>query len=173
MNSNADPFDFTFVCPTEILTFSKEHAKWKELNTQVLGVSCDSHHVHLAWTRTSRAEGGLGEGVSFPLVADITKEISRSYQVLTTDPTVGYFGAPLRAVFVIDPTGTIRSVTVNDEQVGRSIDEVIRTVEGFQYADANKGQGCPANWKPGKKTIKADPFGGSSEYFSSSDYINN
>jgi len=94
--------------------------------------------------------------VNFPLVADITKEISRSYGVLTEDKSVGYFGAPLRAVFVIDPSGMIRSVTVNDEQVGRSIDEVLRVVEGFQYSETHAGEGCPANWRPGKRTIKTD-----------------
>lgn len=123
---------------------------------QVLGVSCDSHHVHLAWTRTAREDGGLGDQVEFPLVADITKDISRAYGVLTMDPSVGYFGAPLRAVFVIDPKGVIRSVTVNDEQVGRSIDEVMRVVDGFQYAESHAGEGCPANWQPGSQTIKAN-----------------
>jgi peroxiredoxin (alkyl hydroperoxide reductase subunit C) len=145
-----------FVCPTEIMSFSEKAKEFEKKGVQVVGVSCDSHHVHLAWTRTPRADGGLGNQVGFPLVADISKEISRSYGVLTMDPSVGYFGAPLRAVFVIDPKGIIRSVTVNDEQVGRSTDEIMRVVEGFQYADSHAGEGCPANWKPGSATIKAD-----------------
>jgi alkyl hydroperoxide reductase subunit AhpC len=123
---------------------------------QVLGVSCDSHHVHLAWTRTPQEDGGLGRAVEFPLVADIQKTIATSYGVLTTDETVGYVGAPLRATFIIDPSGTVRSLAVNDEQVGRNIDEVMRLVEGFQYADSHAGEGCPANWQPGKQTIQAD-----------------
>eukprot|EP00306_Pavlova_sp_CCMP459_P011723 CAMPEP_0185193000 /NCGR_PEP_ID=MMETSP1140-20130426/20246_1 /TAXON_ID=298111 /ORGANISM="Pavlova sp., Strain CCMP459" /LENGTH=227 /DNA_ID=CAMNT_0027759765 /DNA_START=25 /DNA_END=708 /DNA_ORIENTATION=- len=158
------PFDFTFVCPTEIMAFSDKVKEFDKMGVQVLGVSCDSHHVHLAWTRTPREDGGLGNAVEFPLVADITKDISRDYGVLTMDPEVGYFGAPLRAVYIIDPTGTIRSVTVNDEQVGRSIDEVIRVVQGFQYAETHGGEGCPANWHPGSKTIKADPDA-SKEFF--------
>lgn len=146
------------------MSFSSKVKEFAKKNVQVLGVSCDSHHVHLAWTKIAREEGGLGNQVEFPLVADITKEISRAYGVLTMDPSVGYFGAPLRAVFVIDPKGIIRSVTVNDEQVGRSIDEVMRVVDGFQYAEAHAGEGCPANWQPGAKTIKADAVG-SKEFF--------
>lgn len=158
------PFDFTFVCPTEIMSFSEKAKEFEKKGVQVLGVSCDSHHVHLAWTRTPRAEGGLGNAVEFPLIADITKEISRAYGVLTTDTSVGYVGAPLRGVFIIDPKGTIRSVTVNDEQVGRSIDEIMRVVDGFQYAESHAGEGCPANWKLGAQTIKAD-HDGSKEFF--------
>ena len=153
------PFDFTFVCPTEIISFSERAAEWEEMGVQVLGMSTDSHHVHLAWTRTPRADGGLGQEVTFPLVADINKDISKSYGVLTMDPTVGYFGAPLRAVYVIDPNGIIRSVTINDEQVGRSIDEVVRTVQAFKHSEANPGHGCPSNWKPGAATIEANPAG--------------
>ena len=97
--------------------------------------------------------------MQFPLVADITKEISAAYGILTDDPAQGYHAAPLRASFIIDPSGTIRSITVNDEQVGRNIDEVMRLVEGFQYADSHDGEGCPANWQPGKKTIEANPDG--------------
>jgi len=146
------------------MSFSSKAQEFAKKGVQVVGVSCDSHHVHLAWTRTAREDGGLGNQVAFPLVADITKEISRAYGVLTMDPSVGYFGAPLRAVFVIDPKGIIRSVTVNDEQVGRSIDEVMRVVDGFQYAEAHAGEGCPADWQPGAKTIKASADA-SKEYF--------
>lgn len=153
------PFDFTFVCPTEILTFSEKAAEFEAKGVQVLGASADSHHVHLAWTKTPQEDGGLGTAVNFPLVADITKEISTDYGILTNDPTMGYHAAPLRATFIIDPSGTIRSITVNDEQVGRNIDETVRLVEGFQYADSHAGEGCPANWKPGKDTIEANPKG--------------
>ena len=156
------PFDFTFVCPTEILTLS-ERAKEME-GVQVLGISTDSHHVHLAWTRTPQEDGGLGSGVSFPLIADTTKSISRDYGVLTMDATVDYVGAPLRGIFIIDPSNTVRSMTVNDEQVGRNIDEVVRVVKAFQHSDKNPGVGCPANWAPGKETIKANPWE-SKEYF--------
>ena len=158
------PFDFTFVCPTEIMSFSEKAEEMRQKGVQVLGVSCDSQHAHLAWVRTPRADGGLGNEVEFPLVADNNKDISNDYGVLTKDPTVGWYGAPLRAVYIIDPNGLIRSVTVNDEQVGRSVDEVFRVVQAFQYTEAHAGEGCPANWKPGKKTIKADPAG-SKEFF--------
>ena len=152
------PFDFTFVCPTEILTLSEKAKELKAEGVEVLGISCVSHHVQLAWTRTPLEVGGLGSAVSFNLVAVVTLEISRAYGVLTTDPSVDYVGAPLRGVFIIDPTGTIRSITVNDEQVGRNIEEIVRVVRAFQHSDKNPGVGCPANWAPGKETIKANPW---------------
>ena len=148
------PFDFTFVCPTEILTLSEKAKELKSEGVEVLGISCDSHHVHLAWTRTPQEDGGLGSAVNFPLVADTTKEISREYGVLTTDPTVDYVGAPLRGIFVIDPKGTIRSVTVNDEQVGRNIDEVVRVVRAFQHMSVIPAGDAPPEVE---ETIKAKP----------------
>ena len=160
------PFDFTFVCPTEILSFSQKTEDFAALNTQVLGLSCDSHHVHLAWTKTKLEDGGLGSQVNYPLVADITKDVSEAYGVLTADKSVGYYAAPMRAAYIIDPSGTIRSVTVNDEAVGRNVDEILRVVEAFQYADSHEGEGCPAGWTKGDATIKADPKG-SREYFES------
>lgn len=153
------PFDFTFICPTEILTFSKLTKEFAEKNTQILGVSADSHHVHMAWSKTKREDGGLGEEVEYPLVADTTSEISIKYGVLTNDTSVGYHGAPLRATFIIDPTGTIRYMNVFDEQVGRNIDEVMRAIDAFQYAETHAGEGCPANWEKGKSTIKTDHDG--------------
>jgi len=158
------PFDFTFVCPTEILSYSNKAAEFESKNTQVLGVSCDSHHVHLAWTRTPQEDGGLGKSVNYPLVADVTKELTKSYGVLTNDTSVGYNGVPLRATFIIDPSGTVRSLSVNDEQVGRNIEETMRLLDGFQYADSHPGEGCPANWQSGKKTIQASPDG-SKDFF--------
>lgn len=114
----------------------------------------DSHFSHLAWRKTQRKEGGLGE-IDIPLVSDITKEISDAYGVLVKNSEDGLYGASLRGLIIIDGNRVIRSVTINDEQVGRSVDETYRLVQAFQYADKN-GVVCPANWKPGSKTIIPD-----------------
>uniref|UniRef100_A0A7S4LLZ3 thioredoxin-dependent peroxiredoxin n=1 Tax=Eutreptiella gymnastica TaxID=73025 RepID=A0A7S4LLZ3_9EUGL len=151
------PFDFTFVCPTEIVSFSESVSKFKALGASVVGVSTDSHHTHLAWIRTPRENGGLG-GVDIPLVADISKQISRDYGVLVDDPEDGMYGAALRGLFIIDPKGIVRSVQINDDHVGRSVDETLRLIKAFQFADKN-GKVCPANWQPGDDAMEADPEG--------------
>ncbi|NCN09081.1 MAG: peroxiredoxin [Leptospira sp.] len=150
------PLDFTFVCPTEIIEYDTKLDDFKKLGAEVLGVSIDSEYSHLAWKKTSRKEGGIGD-VKYPLVADVTKEISKSFGVLLDT------GVALRGTFIIDPAGVIRQATVNDLPVGRNIDEAIRLIKAFQFADKH-GEVCPANWDEGKKTMKADPKG-SKEYF--------
>jgi alkyl hydroperoxide reductase subunit AhpC len=150
------PLDFTFVCPTEIIEYDTKLDEFKKLGAEVLGVSIDSEYSHLAWKKTSRKEGGIGD-VKYPLVADVTKEISKSFGVLLDT------GVALRGTFIIDPAGVIRQATINDLPVGRNIDEAIRLIKAFQFADKH-GEVCPANWDEGKKTMKADPKG-SKEYF--------
>lgn len=157
------PFDYTFVCPTEIISYSSHDAAFKEINTQVLAISTDSHHTHLAWTRTAREDGGVGK-LEIPLVADVSKKISASYGVLVDDEDDDMFGAALRGLFIIDPSGTIRQMQINDDAVGRSVDETLRLIRAFQYADSHVGEACPASWTPGADTIKANPDG-SKEYF--------
>ena len=135
------PFDFTFVCPTEILSFSEHADDFRSINTEVIGVSTDSHHTHLAWIRTPRESGGLGR-VNFPLVADTSKTISRNFGVLVEDENDEMFGAALRGLFLIDPTGKVRVTQVNDDAVGRNVEETLRLVKAFQYADEH-GEVCP------------------------------
>ena len=101
-----------------------------------------------------RRFGGLGS-LNFPLFADISKDMSRNYGVLVEDVDDDMYGASLRGVFIIDDKGTIRHVSVNDDHVGRNVDEVLRTIEAFQYADVH-GEVCPANWRKGSRTIKPD-----------------
>jgi len=149
------PFDFTFVCPTELVAFSEASQDFEKINTKIAAVSTDSQFTHLAWTRTPRADGGLGK-LRIPLIADVSKDISAAYGVLVVDPEDPLFGAALRGIFIIDPKGTVRSVQVNDENVGRSVSEVLRLVKAFQYADSH-GEGCPANWQPGDEAVKPDP----------------
>jgi alkyl hydroperoxide reductase subunit AhpC len=151
------PLDFTFVCPTEIIEYDAKLDEFKKIGAEVIGVSVDSAFSHLAWKRTPKKEGGIGD-VKYPLVADITKQISRDFGVLTEG------GVALRGTFIIDPKGTIRQATVNDLPVGRNIDEAIRLVKAFQFTDKH-GEVCPANWSEGKKTMKPDTEK-SKEYFS-------
>lgn len=148
------PFDFTYVCPTELIAFSDAMDQFREINAEVIGISTDSHFTHLAWIKTPRSQGGVGK-LNFPLIADISKKISKSYGVLVEDETDELFGAALRGLFVVDDKGTLRSYTINDAHVGRSVDETLRLVKAFQYADKH-GEVCPANWKPGEGTIKPD-----------------
>ncbi|EQC38582.1 peroxiredoxin (alkyl hydroperoxide reductase subunit C) [Saprolegnia diclina VS20] len=149
------PFDFTFVCPTEIVSFSDSIKSFRSINAEVLAISTDSHHTHLAWIKTPREKGGLGK-MNIPILADISKRISSDYGVLVTDEDDEMFGAALRGLFIIDPKGVVRSIQINDDQVGRSVDETLRILKAFSYADSHPGEVCPANWTPGSKTIKAD-----------------
>eukprot|EP00877_Chromochloris_zofingiensis_P012603 jgi/Chrzof1/7597/Cz02g29190.t1 len=155
------PLDFTFVCPTEITAFSDRYDEFKEINCEVVGASVDSHFTHLAWNNTPRIKGGLG-GIRYPLLSDLTKSIARDYDVLIEDGPDA--GVALRGLFIVAPDGTLRQKTVNDLPVGRSVDETLRLVKAFQFTDEH-GEVCPANWKPGAATMKADPKD-SQEYFS-------
>uniref|UniRef100_A0A182QA86 thioredoxin-dependent peroxiredoxin n=1 Tax=Anopheles farauti TaxID=69004 RepID=A0A182QA86_9DIPT len=153
------PLDFTFVCPTEIIAFSDRIAEFRQLNAEVVGVSVDSHFSHLAWVNTPRKAGGLGK-LEYPLLADITKKISADYGVLLPDA-----GISLRGLFIIDPAGVVRQITINDLPVGRSVDETLRLIKAFQFVEKH-GEVCPANWEPEKNaaTIKPNPKD-SREYF--------
>eukprot|EP01039_Chlorochromonas_danica_P003783 gene3783-4133_t len=159
------PFDYTFVCPTEIISFSEKNADFLAINTQVYAISTDSHHTHLAWTRTARKDGGVGK-LEIPLVADTSKRISKNYGVLVEDENDEMFGAALRGLFIIDPSGKIRSMQINDDAVGRSVEETLRLLKAFQWADSHVGEACPASWTPGSDTIKTNPYE-SKEYFRS------
>eukprot|EP01039_Chlorochromonas_danica_P002059 gene2059-2247_t len=143
------PLDFTFVCPTEIIAFGDRADEFAKLNTQVIAASCDSLFTHLAWVNTPRTEGGLGD-MKIPIVADFNKTVANQYGVLLPD------GVPLRALFIIDPNGDLRQMTVNDLPVGRNVDEIIRLIKAFQFVEVH-GEVCPANWQPGDLTMKADP----------------
>ena len=138
------PFDFTYVCPTELIAFSEATDIFQGLGAQVVGISTDSHFTHLAWIKTDRKEGGLGN-IQYPLVADISKEISRSYGVLVEDPSDDLYGAALRGLIIIDGNGKIRSIQINDAPVGRSVDETLRLIQAFKHTD-DHGEVCPANW---------------------------
>ena len=143
------PLDFTFVCPTENIAFSDRIEEFEQRNVQVIGVSVDSQYTHLAWRNTPRSEGGIGE-IRYPLVADLNKKISASYEVLLPD------GVALRGLFLVDRDGIVRHQVVNDLPLGRSMDEALRMVDALQFFEEN-GEVCPADWQRGAATIKPDP----------------
>ena len=145
------PLDFTFVCPTEIIAFSAKMDDFKKRNTQILGVSIDSKFSHLAWRNTDRKKGGLGD-IQYPLIGDVTKQISNDYDVLAD------FGVAFRGLFLIDKEGKIQHQLINNLPLGRNIDEALRMVEALQFHEKN-GEVCPANWQEGSDGMKPDPDG--------------
>jgi peroxiredoxin (alkyl hydroperoxide reductase subunit C) len=145
------PLDFTFVCPSEIIAFDKALAKFKAKNTEVVGVSVDSHYTHLAWKNTPRNQGGIGQ-IHYPLVADLTKKISEQYGVLLEG------GVALRGLFLIDAKGIVRHALVNDLPLGRSVDEVLRIIDALQFHEKH-GEVCPANWREGEEAMKPNAKG--------------
>ncbi len=140
------PLDFSFVCPSEIVDLDKALEKFKERNTEVIGVSVDSQFTHLAWKKTPREQGGIG-AINFPLVSDLNKSISESYGVLLND------SLSLRGLFLIDKEGVVRHALVNDVLLVRSVDEVLRVIDALQFNEEH-GEVCPANWREDGDTIK-------------------
>jgi peroxiredoxin (alkyl hydroperoxide reductase subunit C) len=135
------PMDFTFICPTEIAEFGKRNADFADRDAQILGVSTDTHYVHLAW-RTHHADL---KHLPFPMLADTKRELSTALGILHKQE-----GVPLRATFIVDPEGIIRFATVNDLSVGRNVDEVLRVVDALQTDEL-----CPCNWTKGQPTLEA------------------
>lgn len=161
------PGDFTFVCPTEILAFSHRLDDFASRDCVIAAVSTDSHFTHLAWKSTPVERGGLG-AVRFPLVADVTKKISASYDVLKGDEIVvdnsgrrhHLLGGSvaLRGLFLLDRQMVIRHQVVNDAPLGRSVDETLRVLDALRHFKEH-GEVCPVNWRPGQAGIEATPEG--------------
>ncbi len=145
------PFDFTFVCPTELIAFEHRLDEFTRRNVQVIGVSIDSEHTHLAWKNTPVDKGGIG-AVRYPMVADVRHLISRSYDVESTG------GMAYRGSFLIDKGGVVRHQVVNDLPLGRNIDEMLRMVDALQFTEEH-GEVCPAGWQKGKVGMKGSAQG--------------
>jgi peroxiredoxin (alkyl hydroperoxide reductase subunit C) len=139
------PLDFTFVCPSEILAFDQKLDEFKKRNCEVVGCSVDSHYTHFAWRNTPVDKGGIGQ-IKYPLVADISKRVARSYGILFDESVA------LRGLFLLDREGIIRHALVNDLPLGRSVDEAIRVLDALQHHEEH-GEVCPANWKPGEDAM--------------------
>ena len=139
------PADFTFVCPTELGDLSDHYEKFKKLGAEILSVSTDTVYVHKAWHDGSETI----KKIKFPMIADPSHEISYKYNVLIPEE-----GIALRGTFLIDPDGILKAYEVNENSIGRSADELIRRLEAAKFVRENGGEVCPANWKPGQKTLK-------------------
>lgn len=157
------PLDFTFVCPSEIIAFNNRLAEFASRGTKVIGISVDSHFSHLAWKNTPVNKGGIGQ-VSFPLVADITKSIARSYDVLVDDAVA------LRGTFLIDKNCVVRHQLVNDLPLGRNVDEAIRMVDALIFFEKH-GEVCPAGWHKGQEGMKPTSEGVSDYLTSNADKL--
>lgn len=145
------PLDFTFVCPSEIIAFNKRLKEFESRGVKVIAASVDSHFSHLAWKKTPVNKGGIGD-IQYPIVADITKSISRDYDVLC-DESVAF-----RGTFLIDQEGVVRHQVINDLPLGRNVDEALRMVDALIFHQKH-GEVCPAGWNKGEDGMKADAEG--------------
>lgn len=145
------PADFTPVCSTEFIEFARSYDDFEKINVQLIGVSIDSVFSHIAWVRDLEQIGGVQ--VKFPVIADLDQKVSSAYGLVHE---AAADTATVRAVFAIDPKGTVRALIYYPMQLGRNIDELFRIFQALQTADAN-GVSCPANWRPGQPVIVAAP----------------
>jgi peroxiredoxin (alkyl hydroperoxide reductase subunit C) len=136
------PLDFTFVCPTELTAFSDRLEELNGIGAEVVGISTDSVHSHRAWIKTPREENGVA-GLEYPLASDIGGKLARQYNILVEDE-----GIALRGLFIIDPNGVLKYSVVHDLNIGRSVDETLRVLQGLQT-----GGLCAADWTPGQETL--------------------
>lgn len=154
------PKDFTFVCPTELIGFQNALSEFEARDTAVVGCSTDSEFCHWAWANTPREQGGI-QGVEYPLVSDINKEIAEKFDVLAGDCTWDEAGnctyegerVAYRGLFLIDKQGIVRHMVVNDMPLGRSVEEALRMVDALQHFE-QYGEVCPLGWQKGKDAMK-------------------
>ena len=137
------PLDFTFVCPTELTAFSDRIDELNGIGAEVLGISTDSVHSHRAWLKTPRDQNGI-EGLQYPLASDTGGRLARKYNILVEEENIA-----LRGLFIIDPEGVLRYSVVHDLNLGRSVDETLRVLQGLQT-----GGLCAADWTPGQENLK-------------------
>lgn len=139
------PADFTFVCPTELEDLASKYEELKELGCEVASVSTDTHFVHKAWQDASDAI----KKINFPMLGDPLHTIAKSYDVLRDNE-----GLADRATIIVDPDGVIKAIELSDEPIGRNANELVRKIQALKHARDNPGMACPAQWKPGEKTLK-------------------
>ncbi|SFJ78108.1 peroxiredoxin [Myroides guanonis] len=161
------PKDFTFVCPTELHAFQEALPEFEKRNTIVVGASCDTNEVHFAWLNTPKNNGGI-EGVTYPLIADTTRNLSNVLGILDvtneeyneTYDALQIEGSNVtyRATYLIDETGKIFHESVNDMPLGRNVNEYLRLIDAYTHVQTH-GEVCPANWEEGKEAMNADRKG--------------
>jgi peroxiredoxin 2/4 len=137
------PLDFTFVCPTELTAFSDRLDELTGVGAEVIGISTDSVHSHRAWIKTPRDQNGI-EGLQYPLASDVGGKLARAYNILVEESNIA-----LRGLFIINPEGVLQYAVVHDLNIGRSVDETLRVLQGLQT-----GGLCAADWKPGQTNLK-------------------
>ena len=145
------PADFTPVCTTEFIAFAKRHDEFQALNTELLGLSIDSHYAHLAWVRNIKEKFDVD--IPFPIIADLSMDVAHSYGMV--QPGASDTSA-VRATFIIDDKGVLRAMVYYPMTNGRSIDEFLRLVTALQTSDTN-GIATPEGWQPGNKVIVPPP----------------
>ncbi len=141
------PADFTFVCPTELEELAEYYDKFREAGAEIISVSTDTVYVHKAWHDTSPAI----KKVRYPMVGDPSGKLSRYFGVYLEDE-----GVTLRATFIVDPDGVIKAMDIHDNSIGRSAREILRKLLASKYVREHPGEVCPADWEPGKATLKVD-----------------
>lgn len=139
------PADFTFVCPTELEDMANHYEKFQSINTEILSISTDTVFVHKAWHNNSPAI----RKIKFPMVADPTGKLCHEFGTYIENE-----GLSLRGTYIIDPDGVLKAFEVHDNSIGRSAAEILRKLQAAQYVLEHGGEVCPANWKPGDKTLK-------------------
>ena len=166
------PKDFTFVCPTELHAFQEKLTEFETRNTAVVAVSTDTEMSHWGWLQMEKSQGGI-KGVTYPIVADTNKTISKNFDVLTGDYFINEEDEleadteliAYRGLFLIDKDGIVQHQVVNNLPLGRNVDEAIRILDALQFHESH-GEVCPANWKPGEDGMK-ESHEGVADYLSS------
>ena len=139
------PADFTFVCPTELLDMAQNYDQFKAMGVEVYSVSTDSHFVHKAWHDASESI----RNIHYPMLADPTGALCRAFGVMIEEEGMAYCGT-----FLVNPEGQIKLAEIQDNNIGRNADELLRKVEAAQFVASHDGEVCPAKWKKGAATLK-------------------
>ena len=139
------PADFTFICPTELGDLADKYEQFKEIGVEILSISTDTVFVHKAWHDTSETIAKI----KFPMLADPAGEMCNNYGTLIPSE-----GLSLRGTFIIDPDGVLKAFEMHDNSIGRSSTELLRKIKAAQFVREHGGEVCPANWEPGKETLK-------------------
>jgi NADH-dependent peroxiredoxin subunit C len=139
------PADFTFICPTELGSLADSYPEFQQLGTEIISVSTDTTFVHKAWKDNSE----MIKKINFPMLADPTGGICRAYGTYIPEE-----GLSLRGTFIVDPDGILKAFEINDNSIGRSSTELLRKVKAAQFVREHGDEVCPANWEPGKDTLK-------------------
>lgn len=146
------PADFTFVCPTELHAFQHKLSEFQKRNATVLGVSTDPVETHAKWLDTPKREGGV-QGITYPLVSDMCKQMALDYGVLDEKS-----GLALRGLFLLDKDNIVQVAIIHNFSIGRSVEEALRVLDALQYTEKH-GQVCPADWEPGEEALDATEEG--------------